>query len=75
MSEEDKAQEVELKQWEHNNRSRQEPKKYAPTDEGYGPEECDDCGSSMPTARREHGFKICVSCKTIEEKQAAKFRR
>lgn len=69
MSMEDIAQEVELKQWELNNASRQAPVKYAPGDAGYGPAECDECGSDMPAARRAHGFTICVACKTSQELQ------
>lgn len=70
MSEEDRAQEVELRQWERNNASRPAPVKYAPGEDGYGPEECDECGAKMPTARRVYGFELCVECKTIEEQRS-----
>lgn len=77
VSMEDIAQDVELKQWELNNQSRSEPVKYALGDEGYGPEFCanDDCGAEMPAARRAHGFRICVGCKSIEEGRSKHLRR
>lgn len=70
MSQEDRAQEQELMQWELNNRSRPEPVRYSPGDAGYGPEDCDGCGAEMPTVRREHGFTICVGCKSAQESRA-----
>lgn len=63
MSQEDKAQEQELMQWERN-QSRPAPVRYAPGDAGYGPAECEYCDADMPAARREHGFTVCVDCKT-----------
>ena len=73
MSLEDQTQAVELLEWERNNRSRPAPVKYAPGEPGYGPEFCvvDSCGDDMPDARRAHGFRICVACKTLQEKAAA----
>jgi hypothetical protein len=62
MTSEDKAQEIELRQWEINNRSRGQVK-YLPTEPGYGPEEC-DCGAAISVLRREYGFVRCVSCQT-----------
>lgn len=67
MSEEELAQVIELREWEHNNRSRGAPVRYAPDDPGYGPEECVRCDEDMPMARRAHGFQICVSCKSHDE--------
>jgi hypothetical protein len=66
MSAEDIAQEIELAQWEHNNRSRG-PVKFLPTEAGYGPDEC-DCGVEMPLLRREYGFQRCVTCQSAIEK-------
>lgn len=43
--------------------------KFLPEEPGYGPEECDDCGDVMPTARREYGFKVCVPCKELTERK------
>lgn len=40
----------------------------------YGPEECDQCGDEMPDIRRQHGFRLCVECATLRERQS-KFRR
>jgi RNA polymerase-binding transcription factor DksA len=42
--------------------------KYAPEDEGYGPEEC-ECGAEMPEPRRAYGFKLCVPCKELTERR------
>lgn len=75
MSMEDYAQKIELAEWERNNASRQPPVKYAPEDEGYGPEHCDECGEEMPAARRAHGFRICVHCKAKHELQQKHLRR
>lgn len=67
MSLEDKAQEIELKQWELNNKPRPAPLRYSPGDAGYGPEFCDECGSDIPRERREHGYSVCVDCKSKQE--------
>ncbi len=75
MAMKDVAQAIELQQWELNNASRPAPLKYAPDDEGYGPEECEECGAAMPVQRREHGFTICVGCKSAQEEAARKRRR
>ena len=40
----------------------------------YGPEECDQCGDEMPTIRRQHGFRLCVECQTLRERNQ-KMRR
>lgn len=69
MSEADQAQAIELKMWEQANASRPDPVRHAPGDPGYGPEWCDRCGDEMPEVRRQYGFSICVTCKTIEEKR------
>lgn len=73
MSAEDRAQEVELMEWERNNRSRPGPLKFAPGDHGYGPEQCVSCDDDMPAARREHGFDLCVACKTLAEKVGQRY--
>lgn len=75
MSDEDRAQEVELREWMMNNRSRQEPVMYEPGQPGYGPEQCDECDTIMPPVRRAHGFTLCVPCKTISEKHDSRYRR
>lgn len=67
MSSEDIAQEIELRQWEHNNRSRGQVT-YLPTESGYGPEECIGCGDEMNPLRRGYGFSRCVSCQTELER-------
>jgi len=40
----------------------------------YGPEECGQCGEEMPDVRRQHGFRLCIECATLRERQS-KFRR
>jgi len=40
----------------------------------YGPEECDQCGDEMPDIRRQRGFRLCVECATLPERQS-KLRR
>lgn len=76
MSMEDVAQRVELEQWERNNRSRPEVKRYQPGEPGYGPAECanEDCENELPAKRREWGFKNCVECQSEEEDRARHFR-
>lgn len=72
MAEEDIAQEVELRQWELNNRSRDTKIRFAPGEPGYGPEFCSNslCTADMPVKRREWGFFLCVDCQErIEQRQ------
>ena len=67
MSQEDRAQEVELAAWEANQR-RPEPVRAAPGDADYGPAECRTCGDDMPAPRRAHGFGQCVACAEAGER-------
>lgn len=67
MSAEDKAQEIELKQWERDNKASSEPIRYEPTEAGYGPAECQACDANMHPVRRSYGFKLCVSCQQARE--------
>lgn len=71
MSDDDRAQEAELRDWEQINRSRPEPKRYAPGDTGYGPEFCQEkhCGEEMPEVRRAWGFTRCMPCAQRLEQQ------
>ena len=66
MSAEDKAQELELLDWERNNKAR-EIRKYKPTEQGYGAAQCEECDDPMPTTRREDGRKYCTSCQQRQE--------
>lgn len=68
MSIEDRAQEVELADWRHNNRPR-ELKTYAPDDPGYGPEFCDWCEDDMPDVRRAYGYRFCTPCAADRERR------
>lgn len=77
MSDEDRAQAIELQQWELNNKSRPAPvHAMAPGDPGYGPEFCvvDDCGVEMPAERRAWGFSVCTSCKAAAERKSKQSR-
>lgn len=66
MSLEDKAQEHEAMLWEQNNRAR-EVTRFQPTDKGYGPAECVDCGDDMHPVRRSYGFTRCTKCASARE--------
>lgn len=69
MSAEDIAQDVELRAWELNNVYRRQMVEYKPGDAGYGPEECESCGESMPVRRREMGRKLCTECQSLQERK------
>lgn len=69
MSLEDTAQEHEAAEWEMRNRARAARPTFKPGDEGYGPEDCDDCGAEMPSLRRENGWRLCTACQTLIEKR------
>lgn len=69
MSAEDRAQDVELQDWERNNRPRAERKLFKPGDPGYGPAQCAECDDDMPAARRAYGFQVCTPCKELAERQ------
>lgn len=70
MSIEDIAQDIELAQWERNNKPTGDSLKvYAKGDPNYGPEECQECGDEMPEKRREYGCKLCTHCQSIAERR------
>jgi len=69
MSVEDRAQELELQDWERNNRSRPVRPRFSPGEPGYGPAECAECGDDMPAERRAMGSHVCTACKTLQEQQ------
>ena len=71
MSMEDQAQELELAHWQINNTPKDDGHKFSPGEAGYGPAECDECTSPMPTERREWGYTICVHCKAEQERRDA----
>jgi hypothetical protein len=72
MSPEDRAQALELREWESNNERASSGKavRYQPGDAGYGPEFCviGSCGEELPAERRTWGFNICVECKARMER-------
>lgn len=40
-----------------------------------GPEECDECGEPMPKLRQQMGCRLCVECKSRQERIASRFAR
>jgi RNA polymerase-binding transcription factor DksA len=68
MSQEDRAQELELLEWERNNKVRTQ-KTYSPHEAGYGPEVCDECEEPMPALRRADGRRRCTVCQTHHERR------
>lgn len=69
MSLEDDAQQYEAKLWELRNINRKElPALKKPGEPGYGPEECDECGDTMPEVRRANGYLLCTACKSAIER-------
>jgi RNA polymerase-binding transcription factor DksA len=69
MSIEDIAQEVELLDWERNNRPRTVRRLLEPTEPGYGPAECGECEDQMPDLRRAMGCVLCVDCTELAERR------
>lgn len=75
MSLEDKAQEHEAQIWAINNRAR-EVTTYQTGDNGYGPQECENCGAEMHPVRRSYGFSVCTPCASaLEAKATGRARR
>jgi RNA polymerase-binding transcription factor DksA len=70
MSIEDRAQELELRDWERNNRPRNEQKRFEPNQKGYGTSHCLDCGDEMPLLRRAMGKNMCTDCTSAEERKS-----
>ena len=73
MSEEDRAQEEELRDWIAINAPRpgSEKTKFEEGEPGYGPEYCkmDHCGEEIPIARRQWGYDTCIECATLIERR------
>lgn len=69
MSEADRAQELEARDWEINNRPRMPRPVYSPHERGYGPAECVECGDDMPDLRRAMGCEMCTDCTSIQERR------
>lgn len=74
MSLEDNAQAHEAQEWAIRNQPR-EVARYAPSDAGYGPAECQECGAGMHPVRRGYGFKMCTPCQSALEAKPAPGRR
>jgi len=70
MSQEDRAQELELAQWEAVNVNRPRLPTYSPGEPGYGPAFCVVCDEDMPAARRRMGATRCVICQERAERIA-----
>lgn len=73
MSQEDIAQDLELRQWEINNSRHAQPQ-YAPNDPKYGPAVCEECEDDMPAIRRSLGKHLCTSCQDIQDRKNKLFR-
>lgn len=71
MSQEDRAQDEELHQWQLINKPRPPRPVYKPGDPEYGPEFCknDDCEDILPEARRRDGQQFCTECKSTQERR------
>lgn len=68
MSIEDRAQELEIREWERNNRVRPN-RTFAIGDPGYGQAACQDCEAPMPEQRRADGRSRCTPCQTAIEQR------
>lgn len=68
MSEADRAQEFEARDWEYNNRPRAPRPVFKPGDKGYGPDTCTECGEDMPPLRRSMGCEMCTDCTSTRER-------
>lgn len=75
MSIEDQAQKYEFMDWERLNSRVGGQVTFEPHEEGFGPEECDECLGAMPLARRRYGFTVCISCKQIMEAKENQYAR
>lgn len=69
MSEADRAQELEARDWEYNNRPRTPSRLFAPHEKGYGLAECSECGEDMPPLRRAMGREMCTDCTSAHERR------
>lgn len=71
MSQEDRAQDEEVFQWELINRARAPAPRFKLSDKGCGPRFCSDecCGEPMPRQRRREGKKLCTACQSALEKR------
>lgn len=68
MSQEDRAQDQEILEWERNNKVRPQ-KTYSPHEAGYGPQWCAECSDAMPELRRADGRKLCTPCQARRERR------
>lgn len=66
-NEADMAQDIELRAWKSLNERPTKQTRFEPHEPGYGPAECEECGTKLPEQRRAWGFDICVPCKQREE--------
>jgi RNA polymerase-binding transcription factor DksA len=74
MSIEDRAQELEIREWERNNRVRPH-RTYAAGEAGYGQADCQECGAPMPEQRRIDGRSCCTPCQTAIEQRVERRAR
>lgn len=69
MNIEDAAQQHEAAEWERRQSARPVVNTYASDHPKYGPEFCVECDEPMPALRRSHGWCLCTSCKTVQERR------
>lgn len=68
MSLEDRAQEHEAVEWAARNAPRPARPLFEPGQDGYGPEFCEECQSTMPALRRANGWVLCITCQSAVER-------
>jgi hypothetical protein len=72
MSQEDRAQDEEVFQWEMLNRPRTPAPVFKPGEDGYGPALCanPECEDDLPDLRRAMGKRFCTECQGLAEQRA-----
>jgi hypothetical protein len=74
MSIEDIAQTHEAAEWERRQNANANKKRvYTPSEPGYGPAECFECGEDMHAVRRGYGYQACVQCQSALERKSKLF--
>lgn len=69
MNDSDYLEKIQEEEYRRANDRPHSQHKFTSEEEGYGPEECEECDEPMIIARREYGFKLCVPCKELTERR------
>jgi len=69
MSIEDRAQEQEAQLWLANQTRERAPRLLEPSEVGYGPIDCVQCGAEVTAFRRQHGWMRCTACQSKAERR------